>query len=292
MAQANFTPIQLYYSNTPTSTPVAANLAYGELAINIVDGKLYYKDGGNVVRVIATQGTGSIGGSNTEIQYNNAGALAGSPNLTFNGSNLSINGGAIVGSTSAGSGVTIFRRATIPALNATFGNVFFSSTVDGTTLQTGASIVASASEAWTGSGTGSRIVFRTSSLGSVGPSDKATLDSEGTFSVVGALIAGVGSVSSSATITPTAATASQYNVTALAVPATIAAPSGTPVNGQKLILRLKDNGTARALTWNAIYRVIGTTLPTTTVANKTTYVGCIYNSADTVWDVVAVTTQA
>jgi hypothetical protein len=102
----------------------------------------------------------------------------------------------------------------------------------------------------------------------------------------------VASVASAATITPTSDASNQYNVTALAVPATFAAPSGSPVDGQKLLLRIKDNGTARALTWNAIYRAIGTALPTTTVATKTTYVGCIYNSADAAWDVVAVTTQA
>ena len=102
----------------------------------------------------------------------------------------------------------------------------------------------------------------------------------------------VGTVASGATITPTADLSDVYTVTALAAAATIAAPSGTPTNGQRLLLRIKDNGTARALTWSAIYRVIGVTLPTTTVANKTIYVGCIYNSADSVWDVVAETEQA
>ena len=73
---------------------------------------------------------------------------------------------------------------------------------------------------------------------------------------------------------------------------TIAAPSGTPTAGQKLILRFKDNGTGRSLTWNATYVAIGVTLPTTTVASKITYVGCIYNATDSQWDVVSVTTQA
>lgn len=102
----------------------------------------------------------------------------------------------------------------------------------------------------------------------------------------------VGTVTSAATITPTADLSDMYTVTALAVGAAIAAPSGTPTDGQRLLIRIKDNGTARALTWNAIYRVIGVTLPTTTVATKTLYVGCIYNSADNVWDVVAETEQA
>jgi hypothetical protein len=72
---------------------------------------------------------------------------------------------------------------------------------------------------------------------------------------------------------------------------TIAAPSGTPTDGQKLILRIQDNGTARALTWNAIYTAIGNLLPSTTSANKLLYVGCIYNSATVKWDVVAITQQ-
>lgn len=102
----------------------------------------------------------------------------------------------------------------------------------------------------------------------------------------------IGTVTDAATITPTGDDSDMYTVTALAQAATIAAPSGTPVNGQKLVLRLLDNGTGRALTWNAIYRVIGVTLPTTTVATKTHYIGMIYNSASTTWDVVAVQAQA
>ena len=83
MAQANFTPVSLYYSTNVAAVPSAANLTYGELAINILDGKLYYKDNGGVVQVIATKGTGTIGGSTTQVQYNNTGALAGSANFTF-----------------------------------------------------------------------------------------------------------------------------------------------------------------------------------------------------------------
>lgn len=98
-------------------------------------------------------------------------------------------------------------------------------------------------------------------------------------------------IASAATITPTGDTADQYEVTALATPATIAAPSGTPTDGQKLIIRIKDDGTARALTWtttSGAYRAVGVTLPTTTVLSKVLYVGCIYNAQDVFWDVVAV----
>ena len=75
-----------------------------------------------------------------------------------------------------------------------------------------------------------------------------------------------------------------------------AAPSGTPVNGQKLLIRIRDDNTGtRLITWTTTsggFRVVGTTLPSSTVLNRLTYVGCIYNSTDVFWDVVAVTTQA
>lgn len=100
----------------------------------------------------------------------------------------------------------------------------------------------------------------------------------------------VGTVASSATPTPASDDVDIYTVTALAEAATFGAPTGTPTNGQKLIIRILDNGTARALGWNAIYRA-GTdvALPTTTVLSKTLYCGFIYNSAATKWDLVAVT---
>ncbi len=90
MSQSGFTPIQLYYSTTASTVPSAGNLANGELAINITDGKLFYKDNGGVVQVLATKGAGTIGGATTQVQYNNAGTLAGSSNLTFDGTTLTL----------------------------------------------------------------------------------------------------------------------------------------------------------------------------------------------------------
>jgi hypothetical protein len=52
MAQTNYTPISLYYSTTAAAAPTAGNLINGELAININDGKLFYKDSGGSVQVI------------------------------------------------------------------------------------------------------------------------------------------------------------------------------------------------------------------------------------------------
>lgn len=90
------------------------------------------------------------------------------------------------------------------------------------------------------------------------------------------------------TLTPVSLTNDMAIATALSQATTIAAPSGSPVQGERLVIRLKDNGTARALTWNSIYRASSDlALPTTTILSKTLYCGFIYNSTDTKWDLVA-----
>jgi hypothetical protein len=53
MAQTGYTPIQLYSSTTASAAPSAGNLAAGELAINTLDEKLYFKNSSGTVKVIA-----------------------------------------------------------------------------------------------------------------------------------------------------------------------------------------------------------------------------------------------
>ena len=87
-------------------------------------------------------------------------------------------------------------------------------------------------------------------------------------------------------------TTDMFVITAQAGALLFNAPGGTPVQGQRLIIRIKDNGTARALTWNAVFRAMGTALPSTTVVSKTLYLGFFYNSTDTKWDLVASAQEA
>lgn len=179
MAQTGFTPILIYGSGTAAATPSAGNLTTSsdgaELAINYTDGKLFYKDNGGVVQVIASKDV-----------------------------------------------------------------------VDGDAVQTL---------------TNKRIDPR------------------------------VSSTTSTASLTPDIASFDQYCLTAQAVTLAINAPIGTPVDGNKLIFRILDNGSSQTLNWNGTYTPIGVTLPTSTTISKMLYVGCIYNAANTRWDVVAVTTQ-
>jgi len=98
------------------------------------------------------------------------------------------------------------------------------------------------------------------------------------------------SSAASGDISPNLATANMYIRTNLAATCTINAPTGSPVNGEELVFRLRSTA-IRTLTWNATYVVVGTTLPAATVANKLIYVRCIYNSTQGQWDVVQVNSE-
>lgn len=78
-----------------------------------------------------------------------------------------------------------------------------------------------------------------------------------------------------------------YELSAIAN-ATTFSTTGTPTNGQKFVLRFKDAGVAKDLTWDPIFVAIGCTLPTTTVAGKWHYVGGKYNTAASKIHILAV----
>ena len=101
----------------------------------------------------------------------------------------------------------------------------------------------------------------------------------------------VQTVASSATVTPTA-TNDLVTITAQAVGLTLANPTGSFAEGQALMIRIKDNATAQTIAFGTNYRAVGITLPTTTVISKTIYLGIIYNSTDSKWDVLGLNQQA
>ena len=53
MAATGYTPISLYYSTTAATAPLAANLVAGELALNTLDEKLYFKNSAGTVKLLA-----------------------------------------------------------------------------------------------------------------------------------------------------------------------------------------------------------------------------------------------
>ena len=72
------------------------------------------------------------------------------------------------------------------------------------------------------------------------------------------------------------------------------APTGTPVNGQKVMFCFRGDGTTSSISWNEAWRPIGVTLPTTISASNPIYVGAIYNGSFGIprWNVIAVAQEA
>lgn len=77
-------------------------------------------------------------------------------------------------------------------------------------------------------------------------------------------------------------------ITALATNITSVTVTGTPNDFQKMIVRIKDNGVARSITWGSSFEAVGAALPTTTVVSKRLVVGFIYDSVSAKWGCVAV----
>lgn len=96
-------------------------------------------------------------------------------------------------------------------------------------------------------------------------------------------------ITSNATPTVNTDNCDAVSITALATAITSMTTnlSGTPNNFDKLIFRILDNGTARAITWGASFVAKGVALPTTTVINKLLTVGFIYDTVAATWGCVA-----
>ncbi len=104
----------------------------------------------------------------------------------------------------------------------------------------------------------------------------------------------VQTVTDAATITPNADTDDNVDITAIAQAFTIANPSGTPTNKQTIWVTIKDNGTARAITFGNGYVAGGYALPSTTIAGKIMNLGFAYNTANSLnkWQLVAFAQEA
>lgn len=120
-------------------------------------------------------------------------------------------------------------------------------------------------------------------LGNVDNTSDATKNSASATLTNKRITKRVSSTTSTATLTPNSDAYDVVKLTAQAAALTIAAPTGTPTDGQPLLIQIVDNGTARALTWNAAFVAMGAALPTTTTISKILQVGCIWNAGTSKW---------
>lgn len=108
MAQAGFTPIQLYFSSTAAAVPTAGNLLAGEVALNTADMKLYAKNSSGVVTLLAASSgaTGTVSsvdvsGGTTGLTTS-GGPITTSGTITLAGTLVAANGGTGQSSYTAG----------------------------------------------------------------------------------------------------------------------------------------------------------------------------------------------
>ena len=108
--------------------------------------------------------------------------------------------------------------------------------------------------------------------------------------ITGDILARSQTINTSATTLTPAGDAIRHEATlySLAAGLTINAPSGTASHGNMIMFMFRDSGSAQTLSWNAIYRGVGVTLPTTTVAGKVMHALARYNAYDAKWDVIGV----
>ena len=308
---------------TGVSVPTGKKMVLVSNGTDIVNGLNYIADFGtnsfSVTNLTASSGTItnliSTSGSITNLVSSDASATvlrAGSATLTnLIATSASITNFAITNFTATSATITnlIATTGTITTLSATSGNItnLVSSDASATVFRSGSATLthisatsatitnlnSTSANITTLTGTTFGTTATTQLRGASGQITTLTSTSANITTLGSSRVnPRVSSTTTATSLTPSIAVADQYAFTALASALTINAPIGTPLDGNKLIFRILDNGTSRALTWNATYTVIGVTLPTATTISKTTYVGCIYNANNTRWDVVAVTTQA
>ena len=78
-----------------------------------------------------------------------------------------------------------------------------------------------------------------------------------------------------------------YDISSLGSALDIANPTGAFANFDAFIIRVTDNGTARALTYGNKYRALDEELPETTEIGKTLYFGVVYDATTDKFDIKA-----
>jgi hypothetical protein len=228
--------IDIKHNNVAGVVPTTSSLNLGEIAINTYDGRVFIKKdngtpsiieiggggasgvsqiltgsgitispstGTGIVTISSTGGSGSPGGSTTQIQYNNAGTFAGVPTLTYSGSLLIATGsftgsftGSLQGTATTASYVANAQTASYIATASWANNALTASYVNPltqTVIITG-SLISSGSNTFIGSQTvtgslstsgSNTLIGNTVLSGSIGISGSSTI--QGTTTMTGSL---------------------------------------------------------------------------------------------------------
>jgi hypothetical protein len=125
MAASGFTPISLYYSTTATAVPSSGNLVAGELALNTVDEKLYFKNSAGTVKLLASNASAS-GTTGTSILYGNG--TGGFSNVTI-GTGVTFVGGTLSATGTGGTVTSVAVSGGTTGLTTSGGPITTSGTI-------------------------------------------------------------------------------------------------------------------------------------------------------------------
>jgi hypothetical protein len=119
-------PTILKTKNSVTTTVAPTTLQQGELAVNITDKKLWVGNAATTpVQLLGAGTTGTAAGSNTQVQYNSSGTLAGDADFTFNGTTVTMANDASI------SGLTVGKGGGSQVTNTALGSAALAGTNTG-----------------------------------------------------------------------------------------------------------------------------------------------------------------
>jgi hypothetical protein len=303
MAQSGYTPIQLYYSTTASAAPTAGNLVNGELAINITDGKLYYKDNGGSVQLIASNAGASGSVTSVAMSVPSFLSVSGSP-ITTNGTLAVSYSGTALPVANGGTGQTSYTDGQLLIGNST-GNTLTKATLSagsGISITNGSGAITIAATGGTGTVTSVSVVSANGLAGTVANdtttpaitlSTSVTGVLKGNGTAISAAVAGTDYVTptgtetlsnktltnptvtnyvetrytanSSTAITLDLANGTMQDIT-LTGSATITMPTATA--GKSFILLLRSGSGSYTVTWSTVVWPGGTAPTVTTTASR------------------------
>lgn len=313
--------VKLKRTSVPGRIPSTGDIGLGEVALNTADGRIFLKKEVGGVQSIVTVSNNYLDLVNTPSEYsfniegdnnqprtiskNQTIQFVGTDGIgvdidTLNNVTLSFSASALITDIDVVGDDLVITLGDNSSINA--GNVRGPAGPAGATGPAGAGGAAATisvgstttgaagtSASVTNSGTTSAAVFDfTIPSGATGPTGPAgpagPQGSTGTFTNRVVSYASGSTLTINGDTTDMAVTANTEAIGTL----TIAQPSGTPTNGQKLLIRIQSTN-SQTLSWNSIFQGNTTnTLPTSTTGNnKYDYLGLIYNSTAAKWHLLA-----
>ena len=158
MAQTGYTPIQLYYSTTAAAAPTSGNLASGELALNIQDEKLYFKNSAGTVKLLASNASTSATVSSVAMSVPAFLSVAGSP-ITSSGTLAVSYSGTALPVANGGTGATSLTANNVLLGNGTSAFQVVAPGASGNVLTSNGTTWQSTTPAATGATKGQAIAF-------------------------------------------------------------------------------------------------------------------------------------